>query len=113
MLQTEQEEEPAVAAVVEQSTTPVTAPVVVSSAAAMYIQNPVDRELNVSQNVTEDITSAFRRECHLAGDTLEDEKLTNQMWGVAAVCLAKRDGHALEESSRQALTQNIGNIFND
>ena len=84
----------------------------------MYIENPVERDLNVSQNVTAEVVEAFRIRSTKASKCLEDTPtpLDRRLWGVALLCAsnhAVEGQHVLNEENRKKLTASLGAIFDN
>lgn len=83
---------------------------------SMYIENPVEKQLNVSQNVSDNIVAQFKRtsECALKLLLATPTVTPKQLWGVALICQSNpqtQDQHILSNDDREKLNTDLGNIF--
>ena len=75
---------------------------------ALYIENPIETELNVTKNVSDPDLGRFTDNCLSAINELNKHKETGgQQWGLLAILQEK----ALIQST--PIDMNIGDIFSD
>ncbi len=73
---------------------------------AMYVQNPLEHELNVCKNVTNGEVDKFRKTCSRAQKSLEDDaSAKHRTWGLLKIFGA-------EDELMKRLNVNIQQIFN-